>query len=54
MKPISQEVIAIGALAVLGVGVAVVASPGWALIVVSALVLAYVVLPDQSAGGPPQ
>lgn len=38
---------AVLALLALGIGVAWVASPGWALIVLSALVLIYIVLPDQ-------
>lgn len=39
--------IAIFAVLALGLGVAWVSSPGWGLIVVSALVLIYIVLPDQ-------
>lgn len=35
------------ALLVLGIGISMVASLGWALIVVSALVLVYIILPDQ-------
>lgn len=56
MRPIrlTPDVIAIIALAALGVGVAIVAGIGWALIVVSALILAYIILPDQTPGGPPQ
>lgn len=45
----TQSLVAILALLVLGLGVAWVASPGWALIVVSALVLVYIILPDQGA-----
>lgn len=41
---------AILAVLTLGLGVAWVASPGWALIVISALVLVYIILPDQSKG----
>lgn len=45
-----QALAAILAVIVLGIGVAWVASPGWALIIMSALVLAYIILPDQSKG----
>jgi hypothetical protein len=47
-----KDAVAIGCLAALGLGVALVASPGWALIVVSVLVLVYIILPDQKPGGP--
>ena len=50
MKRLTPELAAIVALAVLGLGVGMVAGVGWALIVVSALVLAYIVLPDQNGG----
>ena len=50
---LTQDHAALAALAGIGLGVALVASLGWALIVVSALVLVYVILPDQS-GGPTQ
>lgn len=43
----TQALVAVLALLGLGLGVAWVASPGWALIVISTLVLIYVVLPDQ-------
>jgi hypothetical protein len=45
----TQTLAAVLALLGLGLGVAWVASPGWALIVMSALVLLYIVLPDQRA-----
>jgi hypothetical protein len=45
----AQALAAVLALLVLGLGVASVFSIGWALIVMAALVLAYVVLPDRSA-----
>lgn len=44
-----QALVAILALLGLGLGVALVTTPGWGLVVVSALVLVYIVLPDQKA-----
>lgn len=50
LPPPSTEAFAIACLAGLGIGVVLVAGLGWALIVVSALVLIYLILPDQSGG----
>lgn len=47
-----KDAVAIACLVGLGVGMALVASPGWALIVVSALVLIYIILPDQKGPTP--
>jgi hypothetical protein len=48
-----KDVAALVCLAVLGLGIALVASFGWALIVVSAIVLVYLILPDQTPGDTP-
>lgn len=45
------DLLALLCLVGLTVGVALVASLGWALIVLSALVLLYLLLPDQRPGG---
>jgi len=55
VKPLpipAKDAAALACLAGLGLGVALVASLGWALIVVSALILVYIILPDQKPGGP--
>lgn len=44
-----QEILALVSLVALTVGVVLVASIGWALIVLSTLVLIYILLPDQKA-----
>lgn len=50
MKRVSTtDLVAVLCLAGLTIGVALVASIGWALIVLSALVLTYLLLPDQGA-----
>ena len=50
---IPSDYVAALALVTLGIGVAVIAGIGWSLVVVSSLVLVYIILPDQSPGGPP-
>lgn len=46
------DALALVALAALAIGISLVHGVGWALIVISSLVLIYLVVPDQKPGGP--